>query len=612
MCLNYGQKIPWGGDEWFSYENFTIMGLPFSIMTSIMKNILGDVKLDNYLIYRQQGLFWSTLLYLIFTIILLKSNKKDVNGFIIFYLLFISVNPYVIQTIEFFRYYALYFFSTSIFTFFLLHNDDKYIEKRYLFFLSVLFSFFIHLFLFIQIMIYVLTKEIIYIKRKSHFLIFTAVILIFAFPFLPEIISYIFNSLFPMYEYDYSLIHRGLSLSSFIKPLMAIYTFLFGSYQIPLSSYSIDILFTVYGIMIIYGIYKLLSNHSISHPIFLAGVFPLIISIFLIEPLSLPAMTQIAPHHILFVFPWLVFILYYILSKSKSRITISTFLCFGTIYASYHHHDMDFIDYGEILDKLPSHQVPVISDAPQQFNFFIESNDFIWFRDRQKLISTLNNNETIALMIGNWKFYEKLDSLQFWHNPMGTSTEFNSLNQILDSLRLKGFSLYDSYSFFPVQFYLFKKEISYVNSIPWFYDIKYKDLELPININGDKIIGFEKIYRGEKRYIDSEFYYFIQSATSEEKKNVIQITYNDGIVKSLDLENDNDNYRSLFCRGIKGDSIAYYYNKMPLVSNSMKYPGSISKTEARIYHHIHSKKGLHIDIQDEEIVIIKAILSKDR
>ena len=166
MCINYGQKHPWGGDEWFSYENFTIMGLPFSILTSIMKNILGDVSLANFWIYRQQGLFWSTLLYLIFTLILIKRDNKDINGFLIFYLLFISVNPYVIQTIEFFRYYALYFFSTSMFTLFILYNDDKYIEKRYLFFLSIVCSFFIHLFLFIQIITYVIIKEII-IKTKS-------------------------------------------------------------------------------------------------------------------------------------------------------------------------------------------------------------------------------------------------------------------------------------------------------------------------------------------------------------------------------------------------------------------------------------------------------------
>ena len=118
------------------------------------------------MIYRQQGLVWSTLLYMIFTLILIKRDNKDINGFLIFYLLFISVNPYVIQTIEFFRYYALYFFSTSMFTLFILYNDDKYIEKRYLFFLSIVFSFFIHLFLFIQIITYVIIKEIMYVKKK--------------------------------------------------------------------------------------------------------------------------------------------------------------------------------------------------------------------------------------------------------------------------------------------------------------------------------------------------------------------------------------------------------------------------------------------------------------
>ena len=137
---------------------------------------------------------------------------------------------------------------------------------------------------------------------------------------------------------------------------------------------------------------------------------------------------------------------------------------------------------------------------------------------------------------------------------------------------------------------LFIQKETSINTIPWLYDIKYKDLKLPININGNEIIGFEKIYAGEKIYIDSEFYYFIQSNSSKEKKNAITITYTDGIFHSFDLEYDKDNYRSLFCRSIQGDTIVYKYNKMPLVSNSMKYPGSISKTEARIYQHIYSGK----------------------
>ncbi len=609
MCITFGQKIPWGGDEWFSYNNFTIMGLPFSILTKIMKSFIGEVTLDNYLIYRQQGLVWSTLLYIIFTAILIRSDNQQINGYIIFYLLFISINPYVIQTIEFFRYYGLYFFSTSILTLFFLFNHDRYIEKRYLFLILTVFSLFIHLFLFIQFAVYVLLKEIIYLNRKFYFITISFTLFILVIPYLPEILSYLYNSLFPIYYYDYSLIHRGLSLSTFIKPIMTIYTFLFGSSHTPLSSHLIDVLFIVYGIMIIFGVYKLTSKHRFKHPIFLAGMIPFFISIFVIEPLSLPAMTQIAPQHVLFLFPWVIFIFYYVLIKSESRFTIGAFLCFGTIYASYSHQNMNFVDYSKIVKKLPSHQIPIISDAPKQFKFFIESNDMVWFRDKQKLVSTINNNEIIGLMIGNWKLYEKLDSLQFWHNPMGTATEFNSLNQLLDSLRIKGFSLFDSYSFFPVQFYLFKKGKSYTNSIPWFYDIKYKDLKLPININGDKVIGFEKIFIGEKRYINSEFYYFIQSTYPGEKKNVIEITHDNGIVESYGLENDNDKYRSFFSRAIKGDSIGYIYNKLPLISNSMKHPGSISKTEARIYHHIHSEKGFHIEIKDEDIVIVKAIVS---
>jgi len=611
MCLAYAPKIPWGGDEWFSYKNFTIMGLPFSIMTSLMKSFLGEVSIQNYLIYRQQGLIWSTLLYIIFTIVLIKSKNKKVNGFIIFYILFISVNPYLVQTIEFFRYYALYFFSTSLMTLFLLYNDDKYYEKRYIIFLITAFSIFIHLFLVIQLLTYIFFKEFKSMKRKLYFITAIVIISFIIIPNLAEILSYLHNALFPIYNHYYILNHRGFSLSTIIKPIMIVFTFLFGRYQTPLSSYYIDILFTIYGLIIIYGTYKVAREQSIRHPMILAGIAPYIISIFLIEPISLPQMTQIAPQHVLFLFPWVVFVFYYLYLKSKLGIITSIILWVGTIYASYLSQTMDFIDYDNITDRIPSDKIPIISDAPVHFKFFIESNDIVWFREQQKLKQILNNNETIGLLIGNWKLYDKLNPLQFWHNPLGTELEYNSLNKILDSLRLKGFTLYDSYSFFPVQFYLFEKKESLSNAIPWFYDLKYKDLRLPLYINNDKIIGFEKIYSGQKVSMDSKFYYFIQSSSKGEKKNVIELSYNDGTVKPIDLNIDDDQYRSLFCRSIEGDRIAYTFNKMPLISNSMKYPGSIFRTESRIYQHIDSGEGHYFEIKDQEILMLKAIISNN-
>ena len=35
QTVNLGLIRSWGGDEWFSYHDFTIMGLPFSILGEI-------------------------------------------------------------------------------------------------------------------------------------------------------------------------------------------------------------------------------------------------------------------------------------------------------------------------------------------------------------------------------------------------------------------------------------------------------------------------------------------------------------------------------------------------------------------------------------------------
>ena len=64
LAIRFGMKVPWGGDEWFSYKHFTIMAYPFSVLTSVIKGLVGEVNPQNYIIYRQQGLLWSLIVYL--------------------------------------------------------------------------------------------------------------------------------------------------------------------------------------------------------------------------------------------------------------------------------------------------------------------------------------------------------------------------------------------------------------------------------------------------------------------------------------------------------------------------------------------------------------------
>ena len=64
LAVRFGLKVPWGGDEWFSYNNFTVMAYPFSVLASVIKGLAGEVNAQNFIIYRQQGLLWSLLIYL--------------------------------------------------------------------------------------------------------------------------------------------------------------------------------------------------------------------------------------------------------------------------------------------------------------------------------------------------------------------------------------------------------------------------------------------------------------------------------------------------------------------------------------------------------------------
>ena len=78
-------------------------------------------------------------------------------------------------------------------------------------------------------------------------------------------------------------------------------------------------------------------------------------------------------------------------------------------------------------------------------------------------------------------------------------------------MKKNNFCLIDGYSFFPTHSYTFVQNNELEWREPWFYDLKYRDLRLPLFIDDNKVIGFEKVYPGQKIFIDSKFYYFIQS-----------------------------------------------------------------------------------------------------
>ena len=176
---------------------------------------------------------------------------------------------------------------------------------------------------------------------------------------------------------------------------------------------------------------------------------------------------------------------------------------------------------------------------------------------------------------------------------------------------IEHFSLINGYSFFPIHSFTFARNSEVEWAEPWFYDLKYGDLKLPLFIDDNKIIGFQKIEFGEETQFNSSFYYFIQTIDPMMEISAIQITSNDGSMLKYNLDDETDLYRSNFCRSINEDEIVYTFNKSPLVSNSMRYPGSIFNSEGRIYKFTEEGKGSSIMPLNRNVTLFIAILDKE-
>jgi hypothetical protein len=126
-----------------------------------------------------------------------------------------------------------------------------------------------------------------------------------------------------------------------------------------------------------------------------------------------------------------------------------------------------------------------------------------------------------------------------------------------------------------------------------------------------KFFSFQKIEFGEETQIDSSCYYFIQTIDPTIDTFVIQINSTDGSIFKYNLDDETDLYRSNFCRSINKDEIVYTYKKRPLVSNSMRYPGSILNSEGRIYKFTEQGEEFSIMPLNRNVTLFIAILDKE-
>tara|TARA_B100000315_G_C14491039_1_gene547591 strand:+ start:228 stop:1160 length:933 start_codon:yes stop_codon:yes gene_type:complete len=308
----------------------------------------------------------------------------------------------------------------------------------------------------------------------------------------------------------------------------------------------------------------------------------------------------------------MAYIFFHLWTLPKIGRLINIIFFSGLLYAGYIHQKTEFGDWNRIKETFVSKKTTIITDNIRDSEFFLKNqknNEIIWYADNKSVKEKIDRSDTLTILLSNWKIYQEIQPLQFWHNPYGTKTENYTLSKILLSLKDAGFSLLDGYSFFPYHSYTFVKNKTGPQKIPWLYDLNYRDLKVPLYIENKKIIGFEKNDLKQSVYFDSTFYYFIQTDNLNDSNHAIEITFMDSTKKKYKLAQEDDTFRSYYCRSIANDRIVHSFKKMPLVSNSMRYPGSMFNSEVRIFKHKEIEDIYTIKCNKPGLTLVRAIIS---
>ena len=181
LSIYYSIRMPWGGDEWYTYNpSSTIMAVPNTILVIFLKIILGPISVHNYLFYRQIGLLW-VMIGLLFLLWVMRSRNQFVRRVAISHYFYLVLSSYVFFQEQFFRYYGFYLLASFLSFYALWRFDKQYASKRWYLYAALFVSPFLHLFLAWQLFWYILIKEFTEASRKTKVVFLIFLILVTAF-----------------------------------------------------------------------------------------------------------------------------------------------------------------------------------------------------------------------------------------------------------------------------------------------------------------------------------------------------------------------------------------------------------------------------------------------
>lgn len=593
-------KLPWGGDEWYTYHESPLMAAPNGALVFLAKEIFGEVSVHNYILYRQIGLVWFCLTI---AFLICKDLKHRSQPLFLFQSAFLILSSFVIFQVQYFRYYAFYLFCSILFFYLILYVERTgYAACRISLILCLLISPFLYVGLSWQLGIFVIVNEVRVLDKRRRLIAIPFLIasclgaIVFSSRLLGAAIHFVYS------KTSVSAIgRRGLTIGGLIKPIYATFQFAFGYDLEPTESKTVAVLFLLIASGFLYRLWCLRrTNVCFFNATIMGGVIPFVLLYWLLEPLTPPGSTELESKHALFFLPFFLSVL--APSKENGKWTRSLLPACALLvasvlglYASLTRVTANWPQVVAIAREVQRQGGPILVDgrASESFFFYAEGQidrGGVYLITDPKLEQVVTNAPIVAAITNDWKSYQVLAQTQNWNGGRGTEDRAAAVDKLLNILRSDKECI-QSYVDYPLFAFVYAKGTrSPAQPKPGFFKIQYQDINLPITKDEITTFGWQDVSTGRPFAIPMDragqvsIFYFIETKSEAGEGERIGSIRTGAVEVPLQLGRvPTDKFQSIYSRSLERSEVWYEWKKRPVLTQSLKYPGSLFGSSVNIY-----------------------------
>ena len=598
--LAFSFRLPWGGDEWYTYHDSPLMAAPNAFLIFLAKRVLGEVSVHNFLLYRQIGLFWFilTIGYLLY-----KDYRARFQPLFLFQSVFLILSSFVIFQVQFFRYYSFYLFC-SVLVFYLLWHVEKtgYAKCRLLMIGSLIISPFLFVILTWQLLVFIIWNEVRLMRARGRLLSLMsligacAILFVFSNRLFVAVFQIIFDK--PILGAQGT---RGLSLGGLSKPIYATFQFVFGYDLEPTENIAVAALFILVAAGFVYGLWRLRrENRKLFTVTVVGGIIPFVLLYWLVEPLTPPGATQLESKQALFFLPFFVAVLapsYRNTIRAKSLIIPGALLVGAALglHASLTHSRVDWSRIVELARNVQEQGGPVLVDGRARESLLFYGADKlnrnqIYDVSGPHIEDIVKSASVVASITGDWKSYQLLSVEQNWNSGKSSEERVTGVEKLLAWLRddKECVQSYVQYPFFA--FVYSKAGGNRSEPKPGYFGVPYQDVYFPIAQDNVTSFGCQDVKAGQPFDISVEragelsIYYFIETRGGAKEGDRIGSIRVGGDEIALRLGSlPTDKYQSIYSRSLAESEVWHEWKKRPVFTQSLRYPGSFFASTGKIF-----------------------------